>query len=598
MGSLRGLAVVDSLFHQFTVASPNIPGIAYGVVLRGELVHGRGFGTVAVGRGDEPDADSVFRIASMTKSFTASAIVLLRDEGRLHLHDPASDYVPELAAADSATAVRAISIRDLLTMQAGFPTDDPWADRLQGASFHRFSSILARGFSINAPAGTQFEYSNLGYAILGRVVTNVSGVEYSAFIRDRLLDRMDMRSTVFDARLAPPGRLARGYLMRDGKWHREPIDAYGAFAPMGGLFSSVSDLARWIGAFTESSRPDRTTDTQYPLSSASLREMQQYQVSAGTRRTTMDKATIPSLVGYGFGLYVRHDHRLGRVVGHPGGYPGYGSMMAWHPETGIGVIALANARYARLEGIVNDVLTEVVVANPGLRRRVVPAATTLRARSEVERLFESWDDARAATLFSANVDLDEPLALRRAEMDHIRHVYGRLRSDETRMWSRTPSHLAWWLRGTGGSVGVEILMSPELPPRIQALSVATVPDPPRSVRRAAMQITSLLADPCARWPKRLTIDLAVDRASLERTIRSAAGAYGPGTICRAIASDGDHSATFRVACQRGHLDLTVSLSPGTHHLSGVAIATATSPGTIMDGQRGTGPSGAAESEGS
>src|ERR1700726_2950014 len=154
------------------------PGLAYGIVLGGELVHAVGLGQRHVG-GPPPDADTVFRIASMTKSFTASAILALRDDGVLKLDDAAEEYVPELRGWPSVTPDSArVSIRHLLTMTAGFPTDDPWGDRQQGLPLADFASLLAGGVSVNWAPGTRFEYSNLGYAVLGMVMTAASGVPY------------------------------------------------------------------------------------------------------------------------------------------------------------------------------------------------------------------------------------------------------------------------------------------------------------------------------------------------------------------------------------------------------------------------------------
>ncbi len=163
------------------------PAIAYGVVSGGRLVHSAGFGARALGAAP-PDADTVFRIASMSKSFTASAVLLLRDAGALALDDPAAAHVPQLAGWRYGSADAApVTIRQLLTMTAGFPTDDPWGDRQQGLPIQAFDELLARGISFNWAPGTRFEYSNLGYAILGRVVTEASGVLYDEFIRTRLL---------------------------------------------------------------------------------------------------------------------------------------------------------------------------------------------------------------------------------------------------------------------------------------------------------------------------------------------------------------------------------------------------------------------------
>ena len=113
------------------------------MVLGGELVHSRGVGTLRVGEDAPPDADSVFRIASMTKSFTAATILGLRDEGLLSLDDPIARHVPELAGLHGPTAdAPPITIRHLLTMASGLATDDPWGDRQQGLDLGTFSELL------------------------------------------------------------------------------------------------------------------------------------------------------------------------------------------------------------------------------------------------------------------------------------------------------------------------------------------------------------------------------------------------------------------------------------------------------------------------
>src|ERR1700742_2895891 len=175
------------------------PGLAYGIVIGGQLAHSGGLGERWLG-GPPPDAGTVFRIASMTKSFTASAILALRDDGLLRLDDPAEQYVPELrgwvpASPDAAP----VSIRHLLTMTAGFPTDDPWGDRQQGLPLEEFARFLAGGVRFNWAPGTRFEYSNLGYAILGRVITAVTGAAYPDYVRHRLLHPLGMMRTGYEA---------------------------------------------------------------------------------------------------------------------------------------------------------------------------------------------------------------------------------------------------------------------------------------------------------------------------------------------------------------------------------------------------------------
>ncbi len=335
------------------------PGLAYGIVMDGELVHAAGLGQRYLD-GPPPDAGTVFRIASMTKSFTASAVLALRDDGALNLDDPAEEYVPELrgwplASPDSAR----VSLRHLLTMTAGFPTDDPWGDRQQGLPLAEFAKFLAGGVGFNWAPGTRFEYSNLGYAILGRVITAVTGTAYQDYIRDRLLRPLGMTSTGFEAAEFDPSALARGYRRAPGEqgatWSEVPLEPCGAFAPMGGVFSCVRDLTRWVGGFAAAFPPgdpqagDLQAGGPHPVRRATRREMQLPQVLTGwDKPAAFPGETLPALSAYGFGLFVEEYPDLGRVVSHSGGYPGFGSNMRWHPASGTGVIALGNSTYCAM----------------------------------------------------------------------------------------------------------------------------------------------------------------------------------------------------------------------------------------------------------
>ena len=223
----------------------------------------------------------------MTKWFTASAILALRDEGVLRLDDPVEDYVPGLrgwppVSPDSAR----ITIRHLLTMAAGFPTDDPWGDRQQGLPLEG-SRVLAQGVTTNCTPGTQFEYSNLGYALLGRVITAVTGMAYPDYVRHRLLKPLGMARTGYEAeefedprQAAGPAGVARGYRRAAGGWSEVAFDPAGAFAPMGGVFSCVRDLTRWVASFA-AAFPPGGDDEAHPVRRASRREMQLPQVLTG-----------------------------------------------------------------------------------------------------------------------------------------------------------------------------------------------------------------------------------------------------------------------------------------------------------------------------
>jgi CubicO group peptidase (beta-lactamase class C family) len=552
-----------------TFAGWKVPGLSYGVVRGGELIHSRGLGTLRVGEVALPDADSVFRIASMTKSFTAATVLLLRDEGRLNLDDPIGLYVPDLATLRGPTTDSPpILIRHLLTMTAGFPTDDPWGDRQQGLDLERFAELLRGGFSFAWAPGTHFEYSNLGYGILGRLITHVTGSEYRDVVRERLLLPLGMSSTTFEESEVPHECRARGYVCRDGAWVDEPSDPYGALAAMGGIFTSVRDLARWVGGFTDAFPPRDDPDDGHPLRRSSRREMQEPQRPWETELIFASADASPEFQGgaYGFGLTTAEHLRFGRIVQHSGGYPGFGSNMRWHPASGLATIVLANGRYAPAHLLGREMLHSLLEAKAVPARRIEPAAPTAAARASVERLLDRWDDGEAARLFAMNVELDEPIELRRAAAARLREVHGALRADpDEQPESRSPFHLAWWLRGARGRVRAEILLSPERDPRVQALTLTSVPDPAVELTAAADRIVTALAGLSPVWPADLVLGPDVDAAALGRSLAAAAARFGPIDRCVAIAvpisPDLPGSATFRLTGTRGSLDLRLARDP-------------------------------------
>jgi CubicO group peptidase (beta-lactamase class C family) len=581
MGIEEALRAVDGIFER-AGAEGTIPGMAYGVVIGGELVHARGLGTLEVGEDRTPDADSVFRIASMTKSFTASTAVLLRDEGLLSFDEPVGTYVPALEGLRGPTGDSPpITVAHLLTMASGLPTDDPWGDRLQGMDLKRFAELLAGGFESAWTPGTTFEYSNLGYGMLGRVLTNVSGMEYRDLVRARLLGPMGMDATVYTAGEVPADRLATGYVQRDEGFIVEPFDGYGALASMGGIFSSVRDLTTWVAGFADAFPPRDDPEGSHPLSRASRREMQQVHRSFDPelRRSSPDAA--PELIsgGYGLGLFVTHDLRLGHVVGHSGGYPGFGSNMRWHPASGVGVIALGNRTYAPMSTYTAEALTALVTREAAPSRTVVPWEATRTARAQMEELLRAWDVDLAGEVFAFNVDLDDPLERRRAEIERIRDRHGALSPDpDLPDVADSPAHLVWWLRGErGGRVRLEILMTGERPPRVQTFELRAVPDPSPAMAEAIRRVAALTGTVAPAWPDELPLDGGVDRAALDRALRSASAVHGPLTAGPAIRGDGDGDVTVELRGARGTVDLHFVLDRESGAFTNVSLT----PRTIL-----------------
>jgi CubicO group peptidase (beta-lactamase class C family) len=190
------------------------------------------------------------------------------------------------------------------------------------------------------------EYSNLGYALLGRIVSNVSGVRYQDYIRQRIMAPLGMGATTYDIFASAPDRRAIGYRWQDNAYLREPDMKDGAFGAMGGVETSADDYARWV-SFLLSAWPARDGAETGPVKRSTVREIV---TGANFASGTMRAAAIGGnpcrqAVAYGMAWRVIDDCDLGRVVTHTGGYPGYGSVVMLLPDKGIGLFAFTSKTY-------------------------------------------------------------------------------------------------------------------------------------------------------------------------------------------------------------------------------------------------------------
>jgi CubicO group peptidase (beta-lactamase class C family) len=445
--------IADDVFGG-TSEIASVPGVAFGLVHRGDLVHVGGRGHATIG-GPVPGPDTVFRIASMTKSFTAAAILMLRDDGLLRLDDEVAAHLP-VAATIGALDGPAITLRDLLTMGSGLATDDPWGDRQESLSAADFDALVTGGLSFCRPARTAFEYSNTGYAVLGRVIEEVSGTSYLEFVRGRICLPLGMLSTDFDQWGVSTERLATGYRLRsDGAPFAEPPVSAGAYSAMGGLLSTVADLGVWVAGFAEAWIGARDG---HPVDRWSLREAQEMARFASMSATT----------GAGAGAAVS-------------GYPGFGSHMRWHPRSGWGVIALGNSTYAPMHLPAAATLARLVVETGAAHGAMppIPVAAwpqTLAAVDLVEDLLRGLAVAITDEVWAPNMDLDIPRDERMAGLADIRDAIGRPRRVDGTLEHLTRGRSRWTVKGDSGSAQLEVWMTPERIPRIQKLTVSRLTD--------------------------------------------------------------------------------------------------------------------------
>ena len=442
------------------------------------------------------DRATISRIASMTKSFTAATLLALRDEGRVRLEEPVSTYVPEAAGAfDLAADEREPTLRELLTMSAGLVTDNPWGDRQEAMTREEFAATLREGLGHVHRAGTGFEYSNTGYALIGRVIDEVTGSDYTAEIRRRFLEPLGLGSTGWSAEEIDTAYLATGHRLADRsdatRFEPVPLDSPGVYGAMAGLFSTVDDVAAWVRFLAAADAPDAAEREAGPLAIASRREMQQlyrHQALAPLPVDLDDPArTSPGfdrVRGYGFGLVIEHFPDLGQVISHSGGYPGYGSFMVWHRDSGVGVVALANSKYAPATPLSMQTLRLLQREVPALlaRRPKQAAPRTLEAAQAALDWLRTEDSATAEEWFADNMDLDVPRAERRRRLASALASAGldtsaleALRVEDAQVLSR--AQLRWTLPGRGegaASLRIDLLMDPRRRALLQALETTAV----------------------------------------------------------------------------------------------------------------------------
>src|ERR1051325_10988386 len=194
---------IEKLFKGFMERS-QAPGAVLGVIVDGELVWVKAAGVREKTNNAPVTPDTAFRIASMTKSFTAMSILKLRDDGKLSLDDPVAKYVPEFANLPYPTSdSQVLTIRHLLTHSEGFPEDNPWGDRQLAQSDATLREWLRAGIPFSTAPGTAFEYSNYGFAILGQIVAKASGRPYADYVRDNILRPLGMNASIYEMSSVP-----------------------------------------------------------------------------------------------------------------------------------------------------------------------------------------------------------------------------------------------------------------------------------------------------------------------------------------------------------------------------------------------------------
>jgi CubicO group peptidase (beta-lactamase class C family) len=560
---------IDQLFRSW-MERLQPPGAVLGVVVDGELVWVKAAGVREKTNNAPVTPETVFRIASMTKSFTAMAILKLRDEGKLSLDDPVAKYLPELTKLAYPTSdSQVITIRHLLTHSEGFPEDNPWGDRQLAQSDETLRSWLRDGIPFSTSPGTGFEYSNYGFAILGQIVAKASRRPYADYVRDNILRPLGMNSSMFEMASIPREHIALGYRREENIWKPEPILAHGSFGAMGGLWTNAHDLARYV-AFLMSAFPPRDEPERGPIKRSSAREMQQaWRLSpASAFRPTVDARLQLGVSGYGYGLGVSDDCRFGHVVGHGGGLPGYGSLMRWLPEYGVGLIGMSNQTYQGFNGLFNDTLSALHRTGALQPRVVKPSQALLKAQSDVSQLITKWDDNLANRIAADNLFLDVAAEVRSSRWKSLAEQHGTCRP-ATSLKPENALRGGWRMMCDRGWLDVFITLAPTMPPKVQLISVNPVLPPDAEMTKTVDTIVKMLS----AWDAKVVEAIATPGFDIEKIRRqvAAAAAWGSCKVGEPVGGNGKRNSSIRLVCDNGPIAARIAVDPATHKLTSLDL---------------------------
>jgi CubicO group peptidase (beta-lactamase class C family) len=452
----------------------HFPGYAFGIVLDGQLIYSGAGGYANIEKQIKADTRSMFRIASMSKSFTAMAILKLRDEGKLKLDDPVHLYIPELKEQALTKDAADMTIRDILTHSAGFPEDNPWGDRQLADTDEDLINFIKKGISFSNVNGTTYEYSNLGFAIQGYIIKKVTGIPYSEYIERNIWKRLGMQAS-WEYSKVPEQQYAKGYRWINSNWQAEVPLHDGVWGAMGGMITSIESFTKYLSLHQQAWPARNNDENNIVLKRSSLREMHQPWrfASLSPNYKYADGRACPATNAYGYGLAVFRDCDNKLMVGHSGGLPGFGSNWRILPEYGLGVMLFANVTYAPTAAInmrIIDTLLKLTNLKPYTLK---PSAILTQRRNELVKLLPNFTNAEKSGIFAENFFPDYPINDLQKEATAIFDKVGKIVSVEELI----PENQ---LRGSfiivceKGKIEVRFTLTPENPALIQEYHIRVI----------------------------------------------------------------------------------------------------------------------------
>ncbi|MBL8739462.1 MAG: beta-lactamase family protein, partial [Myxococcales bacterium] len=412
----------------------------------------------------------------------------------------------------------------------------------------------------------------LGYTILGVIVSRASGVPYRTYVTNQILRPLGMTATVFDEREVPSSRLALGYRRDGDTLVSEANTRDGAYAAMGGLYSSVRDLSRYA-AFHLAAWPPRDDPETGPLRRSSVRELHQLARPSRFVVGMEGGAAWGETGGYGLGFFSYETCLFDHLVYHRGGLPGYGSALFMLPKRGVAIITLANATYAnpgagvamKILQTAGDLKTPAPMAGPAL----------VSARGEVDALLGRWDGSRATNAFDPSFFLGEPADKLKARLAALRSVHGACR-EAGAIEAENALRGTWRAQCDRGWVDIKVTLAPMLPSKIQFLEIVGSLPPEGPLLAAAGRAAALTE----QWDDTVAAQLfapSLDLDLMKQRLGEVSAARGACKLGDAQRGDGKTQAVFALSCARRPATLEVTFDAPTGKLTDARISALDGP---------------------
>lgn len=492
-------AAIDRRIEEEMTAE-SIPGLAIGIVIDGQLAHARGYGVRDLASKAPARPDTVYRIGSITKSFTGLAVLALRDEGALAIDDPLVRWIPEAAGLVYPTRdAPPMTLRQLMNHTSGLPRMGNYPPETGPSEATILESL--RSLALDRAPGTASVYSNLGFSLLGIAVAHAAGRPYHEVVETRIWKPLGMTSTYWDAAQVPAERRATTHEPSPAGPAPKAQDArLGAGDGAGGIYSTVEDMARYV-AFQLDAYPPRNDADDAPIRRASRREAHGTGILADLH-VALAPATVPgeplvdaSAGAYGFGWGRELSCKFDGLVGHGGAIDSHRADVSFLPAYGVGVVVLSNFGMANTSGLSRMVLEELRKTG-ALAPRVEPLDPAFSAAAE--KFLAAYNDWSEAAMVAMLAPDRPPFPEEKGELAGYKALHGACTGfHAVEVISRTRARLGFTCER--GAFEVAMDLDPGSRRIVGFVGTSRGVSPPPALAAAAAGVASLVG----RWDERL-----------------------------------------------------------------------------------------------